>query len=132
MFSVKDDFQGLLAIHHNQKYGSKYINYSLLYSNAQVPPLEMDLVVLQVCLESWWGLVWQGALLLFSTKEKRVAKLSWEMLVWSLFSPQATLCFTLPSILNNLVRFHLKIRMEKNQSWAAALPSTWELGKAKL
>lgn len=58
MFSVKDDFQGLLAIYHNQKYGLKYINYSILYSSALVPPLEMDLVVLQVWLQSWW--VWFG------------------------------------------------------------------------
>lgn len=87
IFSVKDDFQGLLAIHYNQKYGLKYINYSLLYSNALVPPLEIDLVTLQVWLESWWGLVWQGALLLLSTKVKHVAKVSWEMLVLESFLP---------------------------------------------
>lgn len=36
-FSIKDAFQVLLAIQHNQKHGLKCINYRLLYSSALVP-----------------------------------------------------------------------------------------------
>lgn len=35
-FSIKDTFQVLLTIRHNQKHGLKCINYGLLYSSALV------------------------------------------------------------------------------------------------